>query len=227
MLLPAAVWLSAAMGGRGSRLPALGMTQRWMKSCAAVDGRGLQDMPSRRSTLAQLPDGAHAFPSESAPCVSADAFKDSLHGSRGDRSRPDPPFLLWGAVPGPCRRGGSCGVTCPGGRRGPLPGLTAFPRPTLFPTPCQNPNQIIRPDGCPALPKHKPFPSPTWINSPSPDFYKQPILLFSRKRRPSRQGWQGLGLPDRLRGSVFPVPGAGAEHPPWFSLALPSPLLRL
>ena len=91
------------MGGWRSRLPALGMTQRWMKSCAAVDGRGLQDMPSRRSPSALLSDSAHVFPGERAPCVTADAFEDSLRGTRGDRSHPDPPLPLpetgAGAVP--------------------------------------------------------------------------------------------------------------------------------
>lgn len=115
VLLPAAGRAAAAMGGRRSRLPALGMTQRWMKSCAAADGRGLQDMPSRRSPSARLSDGARVFPGERALCVSADAFEDSLRGTQGGpRSHPDPRVLRRGAVPEPCRRGGGCGVTCPG-----------------------------------------------------------------------------------------------------------------
>lgn len=107
MLSPAAGRSAAAMGGRRSRLPSLGMTQRWMKSCAAaVDGRGPQDVPSYRSPSVLLSGGAHVFPGKRAPCVSTDAFEDSLHGTRGDRSCPDPPFLPWRAVPEPCRRGG-------------------------------------------------------------------------------------------------------------------------
>lgn len=118
VLSPAVGRSAAAMGGRRSRLPVLRMTQRWMKSCAAVDGRGLQDVPSCRSPSALLSDGAHVLPGERAPCVSADAFEDSLWG---DRSRLDPPpFLRWGAVPEPCRQGGGCGVTCQGRR--PFPG---------------------------------------------------------------------------------------------------------
>lgn len=127
---------------------------------------------------------------------------------------------------------GARGVTWPGSWCGPLPGPTAFPRPTLFPAPCQNPNRIIRPAGCPALPKRKPFPSPARINSPSLDFYKQPGYFFLRKHRPSWRGWQGSGCQTGaacpwLRVSVPPIPSAGAEHPPLTSLAQPSPLLPL
>lgn len=105
---------------------------------------------------------------------------------------------------------GARGVTWPGSWCGPLPGPTAFPRPTLFPAPCQNPNRIIRPAGCPALPKRKPFPSPARINSPSLDFYKQPGYFF----RGSAVLAGGARRARAARRVLLPVaPGLRAPHP--------------
>lgn len=158
---------SRTTGGCRISLPALGMTQSRMKSWWEH----------------------HASPSDAVRQCSripwpkragADTFEDSL-GGPGAVEPPGPPLFTESAaraVPagwGPQRDLASA-----------VP--TAFPRPTLFPVPCQNPNRIIRPAVCPALHKHKPFPSPAWINSLNPDFYKQPAYFFGRSTVPAGSG---------------------------------------
>lgn len=97
-----------------------------------TDGRAVMPSPS-----ALLSDSAHVFPGKRAPCVSADAFEDLLCGTRRGQSCPHSPFLCPGVVLELCRWGGGCAVTWPGSRRGPVPGPTAFPRPTLFLSPAK------------------------------------------------------------------------------------------
>lgn len=110
------------------------------------------------SPLALLSDSAHIAPGERALCVSADAFEDSLHGTHSDQSCPDPPFLHWGAVPEPYRRGWGLWCDLAGQPARSLPGLTAFPRPTLFSSPAKTQMELSVP---PAVP-----PSPNTNHSP-------------------------------------------------------------
>lgn len=167
---------SRTTGGWRSRLPALGMTQRGMKSWWRDAAAGQSVTPAPRSAVRHSPASRVSVPTLSRT--------RSRPRGRGAARTPLPRRERCQSRAG---RAGTHGVTWPG-RCGPLPAPTAFPRPTLFPVPCQNPNRIIRPAVCPALPKHKPFPSPTRINSPNPDFYKQPAYFFGRSTVPAGSG---------------------------------------
>lgn len=171
MLPPAAGQSSALMGGRGAASPPWADSDEVM--CGWMDaGRAVTPSP-----LALLSDSAHIAPGERAPCVSTDAFEDSLHGTWRDRSCPDPPSST-GERCQSCTGGtGACGVTWPGSQQGPAR-ADSLSQAHPLPVSCQTPNGIIRPTGCPALPKHKPFPSLTRINSPSLEVYKQHQYFF-------------------------------------------------
>lgn len=116
-----------------------------------------------------------------------------------------------------CRWGGGCSVTWPGSQHGPLPGPTAFPRPTLFPAPCQNPNRIIRPDGCPALPKHKPSPRRRGQTAPAQSSVNNPLTFFRLPAGKVGKGWQGSGCQlgtacPQPQLSMQPLLGTAAEQ---------------
>jgi len=211
-LCPATGGSAAATGGRRSRLPALRMTQRWMKSWAAV----------RRCSR---------IPRRTAPWVSADAFEDSLRGTQGDRS----------CLDSPCSAGERCwsrSRASGAGLRRDLPGqpaqspARAHGLSQAHPLPCPPPkpksNYPSRRLSHP--PQTQTAPLPSADKQPQPwVFINNPSTFFSSA--PSQPtGLAGLGLPAGHRRPAAlarhaPRPRRRAEPPLQSRLALPSPLL--